>query len=277
MIEEGFKSRFKYDGTIPFAFYKQQSCPAPITLIPHQHKEIELISMTKGTAEFYIDTALYKLNAGDLLVIPPYCLHRANVRADTSYDCICFDLSLLWDGELTEGLEKGQLTVRGALPSSLTASARLNELVKSAIKVREEQARGWEMSVIGSLSLLFGNLKQMDFFTKSEKPYSEHLFERSVLEYVSEHFSEPVTSNTAAGEMYLNNSYFCRLFKKRFGCCFTEYLLEYRIEKAKFYLQNSRKTISDIASETGFNSFSYFSKMFKRYTGITPTQYIKRS
>ena len=97
-----------------------------------------------------------------------------------------------------------------------------------------------------------------------------------MLEYVKEHFDEQITSTTAAEHLHLNNSYFCRLFKRDFGCCFAEYLTSYRIERSKMLLNKTDDSISEVAIKCGFNGFSYFSKIFKSTVGIKPSQYRKK-
>lgn len=272
MFKDEFKSRYT---TIPFAFHKEYSNASEFNLISHQHKELELIAMVEGTADFYIDSVHYELNSGDVLVIPPYCIHRAHLYANSYYDCICFDLSLLWDETLRHGLEKGTITVNEQLTSQTPHTADMHNYIRTAIKACELGGPGWEMEAIGNLSIIFGLLKRNSFFIKSNVTAPEHQFEKSVFEYITKHFAEPITSRTVAEELYLNNSYFCRLFKKYFGSCFAEYLMEYRIEKAKFLLKNSNQSVSEIALKTGFNSFSYFGKVFKRIVGTTPSEYRK--
>ena len=71
----------------------------------------------------------------------------------------------------------------------------------------------------------------------------------------------------------MNNSYFCRLFKKHFHCNFSDFINNYRIEKAKLFLEDTSLPISDIAIKCGFNSFSYFCKIFKLSVGLSPSAY----
>lgn len=270
MIEDGFKNSYT---TIPFAYYRKRKVGFESGFIHHNHKELELIAMVSGSADFYIDTVHYQLSDGDVLVIPPYAPHRARVDKNSSYECVCFDLSLLADEEIRNALEGGELTVSDALRASEGKTLELNKSIINAVGACEENAPGWELYVVGALSFLFAYLKRIGFFVKSERTASHKSFSKSVIEYVESHYTESISSGMVAEKMFLNNSYFCRLFKSSFGCTFAEYLLEYRIERAKLALNNTKAPISDIAIRTGFNSFSYFSKMFKRLVGKTPTAY----
>lgn len=273
MLQDGFSRSYT---TIPFALYKHEERECEGAVISHNHKELELIAMRSGHAEFCVDSVPYSLGAGDVLVIPPYAVHRAHVSANTAYDCVCFRLSLLWDDALREGLEKGMLTVKEPLTAARPYCAEMNEYVHETVRIKEERLPGWEMEIIGRLSIMFGRLKSDGFFVESGGVNPEHKFVKSVLKYVTDHFAEPITSRTVAEAIHFNNSYFCRLFKRAFGTCFAEYLLGYRIERAKGMLGRGEASISEVALKTGFNSFSYFGKVFREQVGISPSEYRRR-
>ena len=91
--------------------------------------------------------------------------------------------------------------------------------------------------------------------------------------YMSEHFSSPITLEEVAAHVHLHPSYFSTLFKSSTGSSFKEYLNMVRIEESKRLLANTDYSIIDIAVATGFEDQSYFSKVFKKYTGLTPKQY----
>ena len=73
--------------------------------------------------------------------------------------------------------------------------------------------------------------------------------------------------------VYLSPAYFSRVFKKEMGVTFNSFLNEVRIEKSKSLLRNNDLKMVDIALMVGFESQSYFTKVFKKITGISPLQY----
>ena len=73
--------------------------------------------------------------------------------------------------------------------------------------------------------------------------------------------------------VYLSPAYFSRIFKKETGATFNSFLNEVRIEKSKALLRNNDLKMVDIALMVGFESQSYFTKVFKKITGISPLQY----
>lgn len=96
---------------------------------------------------------------------------------------------------------------------------------------------------------------------------------RKAMKYIQEHFSEPITLEDIANYVHLNPSYFSSIFKQACGSSFKEYLNMIRIEESKRLLSNTDYSLINIAISTGFEDQSYFSKVFKKYTGITPRQY----
>ena len=102
-------------------------------------------------------------------------------------------------------------------------------------------------------------------------------FCQSVLEYVRSHFGEHISSKTAAEAMSFNQSYFCRKFSKNIGMSFSEYLNMYRVSVSRTLLEGSGKSISDIAYKCGFSDPICFTRCFKKYTGILPSVYRKKS
>ncbi len=96
---------------------------------------------------------------------------------------------------------------------------------------------------------------------------------KHAISMISKNYASNITLEDIANEVHLNPAYFSTLFKKEVGHSFKEYLNMLRIEESKRLLTNSNYSIVDIAIAVGFEDQSYFSKVFKKYTGITPKQY----
>ena len=101
---------------------------------------------------------------------------------------------------------------------------------------------------------------------------NNELAKKAVL-FIAQHFNEPLILEDVANHVHLHPSYFSTLFKQSTGSSFKEYLNMVRIEESKRLLANTDFSIIDIAVATGFEEQSYFSKVFKKYTGLTPTQF----
>ena len=274
MFADQFKARYT---TIPFAIYKAYCNYENKKVISHQHREIELISITEGEADFYIDTQLYKLKKGDVLIIPPYSIHRVETSSDviTSYSCICFDLSLIWDEEIKTGLTSHTISVKQLINNDCDCAEQLQKLIEDSCSACEDGASGWELEAIGSMSIIFGLLKKNGYFFSTLQNKNENTFAQEVFDYIANNYGSHITSTDIAVNLYMNNSYFCRLFKKTFGSCFSDYLLSYRLEKAKAYLNTTNLGITEIAFRCGFNGCSYFGKAFRERFGTSPLAYRK--
>jgi AraC-like DNA-binding protein len=276
MFDDHFKKRF---GKIPFAIYQADYKPLPngSEVLLHQHKEMELITVTEGCVYFFIHGEAFLLQEGDSLLIPPYALHRASVPASTTvtYLCVCFDLKILYDQELKEGLENGSLTISPLCQNQTSESHPFSAYISSAFYACQNHMEGWEFASVGYISLLFFELKNKGLITPSAVSNTHHDFCMRVMDYITQNYQENISSRSVADHLYINNSYFCRLFRKNFGINFSLYLQTFRLEEAKKLLKYSKLPISDIASAVGFSDFSYFSKIFKRDYGLTPSEYRK--
>ncbi|MCI5649921.1 MAG: PocR ligand-binding domain-containing protein [Fusicatenibacter sp.] len=104
-------------------------------------------------------------------------------------------------------------------------------------------------------------------------PSKNHEIIRKSIRYISKNFTRNLTLDEVAEQVHLNPAYFSTLFKQSTGSSFKEYLNMVRVEESKRLLSNTDYSIIDISLATGFGDQSYFSKVFKKYTGMTPKQY----
>lgn len=101
----------------------------------------------------------------------------------------------------------------------------------------------------------------------------EHPAIRNALTYIEVHYSEAISQQIVADFVHLNPAYFSTLFKKSMGINFSDYLLNYRLNKVKNRLVSDSNKIKTIAQEEGFSDYQYFCKVFKRTMGISPSEY----
>lgn len=96
---------------------------------------------------------------------------------------------------------------------------------------------------------------------------------RQIRDFIEQHLGENISRATLAKEVFLSEGYLSKIFLKETGISLPNYIAERRMEKAKEYLANSSIPVSRIATEVGYNNFSYFSKTFRELTGCTPNEY----
>jgi AraC-like DNA-binding protein len=91
--------------------------------------------------------------------------------------------------------------------------------------------------------------------------------------HVAAHFDRSIALDHVCALCRLSPSQFCREFRQAYGLSFGQYLLRYRIARAREYLANPDKLVKEVAYSVGFNDHSYFARAFKRLIGVCPSEY----
>lgn len=107
-------------------------------------------------------------------------------------------------------------------------------------------------------------------------PYTNEKTNRLVktaIDFIHFNYQSDINLDCIARKIYITPGYLSQLFKQETGVNFLDFLNQYRIEKAKEYLSGSFMKNYEIADKIGFKDEKYFSQVFKRYTGLTPSQY----
>lgn len=94
-----------------------------------------------------------------------------------------------------------------------------------------------------------------------------------VRNYVREHYMDDICLQDVAGALHYSDAYFCRFFKQNFDKNFIMYLSEFRVGQAKELLADMTVNIKDVSQRVGYRDSNYFTKVFKRLTGLTPSEY----
>lgn len=122
---------------------------------------------------------------------------------------------------------------------------------------------------------VFDMLKWVNFVTTKAIEYSKEIEKSQTTidkakKYVHEHYKEEISRNDVSASVFLTPDYLGKIFKAEMGISIKEYINYYRIEKAKELLKNYKLSISTVAAELGYDNFSYFSTIFKKFTGMGP-------
>ncbi|MBP3886430.1 MAG: response regulator [Cellulosilyticum sp.] len=94
-----------------------------------------------------------------------------------------------------------------------------------------------------------------------------------ILNFIKTHYIEDLSLQDVAQEMNYADAYFCKVFKQYFHKSFTTYLSEFRVEKAKELLMDVTINVKEISDKVGYRDSNYFTKVFKRIEGMTPSEY----
>ena len=95
----------------------------------------------------------------------------------------------------------------------------------------------------------------------------------TAISYIKENYGDKITLKEVSGRVYLNTSYFCKIFKEEMGESFVNYLIRYRMKKAAEYLEDFSLKIYEVAEMVGYNDMQYFTKLYKKVHGISPKEY----
>ena len=116
--------------------------------------------------------------------------------------------------------------------------------------------------------------KTDDFFQTAANTEEENSTIFLIKDYIGQKYmNETLSVKDISEHVFLSTSYVCTFFKNETGQTLNQYLTEYRMEKAKQLLADPRYKISDISSRVGYSDGNYFGKSFKKYTGLSPSEY----
>ncbi len=121
--------------------------------------------------------------------------------------------------------------------------------------------------------IAFVHKQNQEFPHDSDNP--KHRTAYAIADYLSENCERTVSLDELADRFYLSKSYICRIFKEVTGYTVSEYINIHRIRKAKRYLEETDMSISEIAHALGYDSLTYFERMFKTYMTLSPLKYRK--
>lgn len=138
------------------------------------------------------------------------------------------------------------------------------------------QKKNQEFEIRNLLSQAFLVLiQEIEFQKKQQKLPSlySHELTKQMLSFIHQHYAKKISLKDLSDHVAISTKECIRLFKDTFHQTPMNYLISYRIEQAKDMLRNTKEPVTNIAFMTGFQNSAYFSKIFKKYTELTPKQY----
>ena len=255
-------------------------------IIPvHWHKEWEIIRIKEGIFEIQIDGKEHTLNAGDIALIKGSSLHLCTPK-NSIFEFIAFDIHMLF---LTSELLKKHLRpfYRGELlPYEIYRSGQYNELSSIVDKLmtvasKHKSSSGfYELSVAAYICCFFAEILESELYNvnhnKNSISFSKTDQIKRSIEYIENHYQEPISLTDLALTAGMSPKYFCKIFKEITHQTPVDYVILYRVEQACILLSTTNTPIIDIAMECGFNDCSYFIRTFKKFKNMTPSQYRNR-
>ncbi len=249
----------------------------------HVHTEFEILTMYDGYTEFYVNDKMYRVEKGDIIFVNSRVPHSTNIYAGARAFYVQFGVGMNTEDKHTKFSKylarfinndnEDVVIFKKESEINETLAPLLDKILNENIEKKfayETFVKSYMYNILAVL-YRFNILNTPDSFFKDGN--ISKLF--PVLEYIDNHYNEPITLEQLAGILHISEYHFCRLFKKTIKTSLVQYLNFVRVCKAEKMLISTDKSISEISFENGFSSVSYFNRIFKKQKSCTPGEYRK--
>lgn len=255
----------------------------------HFHSEYEIIYVENGNGERFVADHMGEFNSGEIILLgsnlphymrsaPEYfsenCTKRVNgVVIQFHKDFMTYAINNYIDLKpIKEILDLSRRGIHFPKPGNEDIVERIQSLpiykgidrIINLLLLLNSMAKSVNKLPLGSSQ-----------FNNSLSMFSDDRLEK-ILSYINYHYTEKIELDTVAAMIPMNTTAFCRYFKDKSGKTFMDYILDLRVGYACKLLSGIPKDITEICIASGFNSTTHFNRIFKRKTGLTPTEYRKK-
>jgi AraC-like DNA-binding protein len=251
---------------------------------PYSINDHEYLYVLSGQGNYRVAGATHFLRPGDLLRIPPHVETQSwNDHAKPMrFFAVHFDFfyhpryERLPIHQMRRTVPKAHPTA--GIPDAIGLPEKLNGADDPRIALQLEriiaevglQPAGYPLAAKACLLELFSLLlRRIESHAVAGLPPNLE----AVLRHVEAHFAREIKLGDLAGVAGLHEVYLERLFKKTFGATPMRYVSEFRVRKSKMLLMEPGRTIQEVARLVGFPDPYYYSRLFRRFEGISPRQY----
>lgn len=251
----------------------------------HCHDHLELAYVLSGAGKYDIDGKIYDVREGDLLILNPGVYHQALQGCEGAVPTTEFFVGFS-DIRLPDYPCNYLPVPNGGHIIHTTGELRQKiSRICTAMEVENMVCRE------GRYFMLKSYLMQLILLVIREQcetaaPGGSYAFESAnkkyiverIIDYFEDHYSEKISLDQIAENMYLSPFYISKIFKSEIGDTPIRHLINIRLEKAKTLLESgSNSSIQEIAAMVGYDDAYHFSKLFKKHYGLSPSQARKRS
>lgn len=251
----------------------------------HCHDHLELAYIMSGSGKYYIEGEMYDVREGDLLILNPGVKHQAQPAGEGEIPTTEFFIGAA-DIQFPNYPRNYLPVPKGGYIMHPTVELR-RKIARICTSMETENKVFRE----GRYVMLKAYLMQMILliFREQCKPASSsegYAFESvnknrvvdKIISYFQDHYSEKISLDHIAENMYLSPFYISKIFKSETGDTPINYLINIRLERAKILLENGDNgSIQEIAAMVGYDDAYHFSKLFKKRYGMSPSEARKRS
>ncbi len=273
------------DAVFPLSIYSLTYHRTETIIDCHWHDEWEFILLTEGQAVFQIDTESYGVEKGQAIFVGSGQIHTGLAQSENcAFSAIVFHPDLLGSSTLDAVQYKFLDPFRQKKfqpPVHITSTSpwgrQILEKLLEIIDHYEQKSPTYELVTKGDLYLILAAMIAGSTPNSSAAPgnyKTEKL--KQVIHYIQQNYDQKITIRDLAGLVNMSEGYFYRFFRCLTRQTPVEYINYYRVQKAAGLLKDGDQKIAEIALDLGFDNFSYFSALFKKYMKQTPWAYRTR-
>lgn len=228
------------------------------------HTNVEIIYCLNGSGEVLCGTKRIQITKGDMVIINSELLHNLIPKTFLEYWCLIIDDSFCHQN----GIMPEKIYFDDFIRSK-TAEAVFNEVIKAYNSEEPLKMTRIRHATLGLILYLCENHAQDVNYLK---PSDENLDRvKEIMLYIKKHYTEKLTLDGIAEKMNISKYYLAHEFKRFTDQTVFEYINILRCTKAKSLIK-SGMSVSAAALSTGFENMSYFSRTYKRYISILPSE-----
>jgi len=247
----------------------------------HYHPEYEIVCVLNGDGTRHVGNHFSTYENGDLVLMGPNLPHSGfGLNAHGMHEEIVvqikddvFKESILTRPEMNDIsllLEKAKYGLHFYGNTKVKVTNKFKKLIKLSAfeKYLEFLSALYIMATSHEYELLNPNVDISSLLKKNNSRL------QNIFTYVEQHYNEEVNIKKVAAIANLSVPSFCNYFRKLMNCTFTDFINQYRIQRACTFMQDE-KSITEISYDCGFNNVAYFNKVFKNIMKKTPTEFKK--
>lgn len=259
----------------------------------HSHDYYQIWYVTRGGCEHFVEGQRHEMVVGDAFLLPPAVIHSTIIKEGGSIICCEFYMEDLFPTksssydrirEITQNIAFTMLFQHELFQTQprFSFSSKGQQTVEKLFHSMLEEYNNGEpffedylrLQILELLLTFAREHTQYSAHDDSEKVYDKYRgMVENAIDYINEHYDEPLTLDSVCKISMVSKTYFCYLFKLLTHQTFVEYLLDLRISKAMELLHDTDNSVIDISQMVGFRDSTHFSRTFKRLKGISPREY----
>lgn len=230
----------------------------------HYHDAFELYYLEAGTRNYFVEDKLFTVSSGEFVLIPPGKLHRTGGEycVRTLVHFTAGYLETVYQSQVIPGLLDcfSHVKIQPSQEQQTVCTMLLRQL-------SETTGKNEFGIILGLLLKILGRCADVEI---------RHGFVGNVVAYINENYAEIESINQIAERFYVSKYHLCRVFKNAMQLTIIEYLNQVKLKNARQLLELSDREVGEIALLCGFHSMPYFSNLFKKSTGESPSSYRKK-